>query len=300
MDSPRACPTCAAPAEARQRWCLECGAELPQGRRGALRPAAGGYTLLHGSLAPPPPATTVAAAPTAPATIPPATGGATGAQTPNATYPSSPSPTLPLGTSGTSVHPFAPAHPHVTTPHASSKAATGAGSVTSTPPSHAGSSSSTTTTTPAPQLALTNVALGAAAVVYAPYTSGSVDLGDASRVVDGTTKTGWRTPAVAAGAAPQIGVYVDLASAQKLRKLVIDTSTPGISVEIYGATNGPPATITDPAWDHLATRNAIDGSTTIGLPSRPYRYLLVWIVGLPPGTTSAAISELSLLSLQPE
>jgi hypothetical protein len=168
-------------------------------------------------------------------------------------------------------------------------------------PSSSGGAETNSTTTTTPQLALSNVALGAAAVVYAPYAPSDADFGDASRVTDGTTRTSWRTPRFADPTArPQIGVYVDLATSQKLRKLVVQTPTPGINVEVYGATHGPPAAITDADWDHLATRHDLAKKTTIGLPSRAYRYILVWIVGLPPGASSAAISELSLLSLQPE
>jgi len=160
----------------------------------------------------------------------------------------------------------------------------------------------TTTTTPAkPQFAVTDIALGAAAVVYAPYTASDADLGDPSRVVDGSTRTAWKAPLAADPAAPpQVGVYVDLAGKEKIRKLVLQTPTPGMNVEIYAATTGPPPSITDPGWDHLANRSGIAEKTTIKLPSQPYRYVLVWIVGAPPDGARPAISELSLLSLQPE
>jgi hypothetical protein len=296
LSRERVCPSCAAPAQTPQRWCLECGAELPQPRRSGLRPtvgiattlavlvgaaSAGGYTLLRHDRQPPPAATTVAQAPpaaTVPSTLPPAT------QEPPSGYPSTPlplpstpqtSPTTPL------THTSSVPYSKQTTTHDSG----GAGS-----------------TTPKPQLALANVALGAAAVAYAPYAADTVDLGDASLIVDGTTRTGWRTPAFADPTArPQLGVYVDLASAVKVRKLVLETSTPGMSVEVYGAVKGPPSSITDSGWDHLATRDGLASKkTAIALPNRAFRYILVWIVGLPPGAHTAAISELSLLSLQPE
>jgi hypothetical protein len=314
-DSARACPSCAALAQARQRWCLECGAELPPARRGGLRPAAGiaailallvgaasagGYTLLRHQAQPPPPATTVAARPPAASTLPPATTApsASSFSPPSYSTPSAPAyKPVPLPRTSSSTHGT------FGTSHADNGGAS--------PGTHHGSSGSATPTAPAttpattpepskPQLALTDVALGAAAVVYAPYASASADLGDASRVVDGTTRTAWRTPSQPAGTRPQMGVYVDLASAQKLRKLVLATPTPGMSVEVYGATQGPPDSITAPGWDHLASRDGIAASTTIGLGNRSERYVLVWIVGLAPDATSAAISELSLLSLQPE
>ena len=81
---------------------------------------------------------------------------------------------------------------------------------------------------------------------------------------------------------------------------MLQTPTPGMSVEIYAATSGPPASITDPGWDHLASRSDVRATTKVGLPDGRYRYVLVWIVGAPPDGARPAISELSLLSLQPE
>jgi hypothetical protein len=319
MESPRerACPSCGAAAAGSQRWCLECGHELPGQRRPGLRPAigiattlavlvgaasAGGYTLLQDDKHPPPPPTTVAQAPpaTTPSeTIPPATQE----PAPYTPAPSTPSP-------GTT-----------TPPSLSGGTGTGGGgsSLTSSGGVNGGSTPSSTgrsgngsvepdtqtTTTPTtpqrPLLALTDIALGAAAIAYAPYAPADVDLGDASRTVDGSTRTAWKAPAQAdPTASPQVGVYVDLAGRETIRRLVLRTPTPGMNVEIYGAKSGPPASITDVGWDHLANRSGIAAEETIGLPARSYRYLLVWITGGPPDGARAAISELSLLSLQPE
>jgi hypothetical protein len=316
MESPRerACPSCGAPATAPQRWCLECGHELPGPRRPGLRPAvglattlavlvgaasAGGYTLLQDDKHPPPPATTVAQAPpaTTPAeTLPPVT------QEPTYTPPPSTPTRLPRyprfsssGSTGTSTyHPGSSFSPSTGSGGADSGGTSGGGSVdqTTTP---------TQTTPQRPLMALTDIAIGTAAVVYAPYASADVDLGDPSRTVDGSTSTAWKAPAATDPAAPpQLGVYVDLAGKETIRKLVLRTPTPGINVEIYGATSGPPTSITDPGWDHLASRSGIATEETIKLPARPARYVLVWITGAPPDGARPQISELSLLSLQPE
>ena len=159
-----------------------------------------------------------------------------------------------------------------------------------------------TTTPQEPQFALTDIALGAAAVAYAPYAAPDVDLGDPSRAVDGSTRTAWKAPVAADPAAPpQIGVYVDLAGKEKLRKLVLQTPTPGMSIEIYGATSGPPAAITDPGWDHLASRSGIAAQTKVKLPdAAPTATCSCGSSEPPPDGARPAISELSLLSLQPE
>jgi hypothetical protein len=313
MESPRerACPSCGAPAAAPQRWCLECGHELPGPRRSALRPAvgiattlavlvgaasAGGYTLLRDGKQPPPPAQTVAQAPPATTpTLPPAT------QEPAPyTPPAAPPPPLPSTNGG--VHAF---HPKTPAPSRNGTGSVGGGTSPSTSKGNGSVDQATTPQTPTtPQkrlLALTNVALGAAAVAYAPYAPPDVDLGDPSRAVDGSTRTAWKAPALSdPSASPQLGVYVDLAGKDTIRRLVLQTPTPGMGVEIYGARSGPPGSITDPGWDHLASRSGIGAKTTIKLPAHPYRYVLVWIVGAPPDGSRPQVSELSLLSLQPE
>jgi hypothetical protein len=315
MDSPRErpCPSCGAPAATPQRWCLECGHELPGQRRAGLRPAvgiattlavlvgaasAGAYTLLQDDKQPPPPATTVAQ--TQPATTP-GEGLAPATQEP-APYPSTPytppdTPTSNLG-GGSSAY-GGGSSPQV--PTGGPSTGNGGSHDTSDGSVEPDTHTPTTPTPPEPQFAVSDIALGAAAVVYAPYAAPDVDLGDPSRTVDGSTRTVWKAPAAADPTAPpQLGVYVDLAGKEKLRKLVLKTPTPGMSVEIYGATSEPPDAITDPNWEHLTSRAGIAARTSVKLGDRVYRYVLVWIVGAPPDGARPAISELSLLSLQPE
>jgi len=314
MESPRerACPRCTAPAASDQRWCLECGGELPAPRRSSLRPvvgiattlavlvgaaSAGGYTLLQEDRQPPPPAQTVAQAPpTTPETLPPATG-----DTPTYT----PAPYTPPATT--------PTTPSTSTPSGSSSLGGGSSSSTGTGGGTTGSTRTrdgsvvptdeepTRTTPAAPRFVVTDIALGAAAVAYAPFASDTADLGDASRTVDGSTRTAWRVPPSDDPAvSTQAGVYVDLAGKERLRKLVVRTPTPGMSIEVYGATSGPPDDVTAPGWTHLADRANVAEEARIKLPAGRYRYVLVWITAGPPDGGRPGISELSLLSLQPE
>src|SRR4051794_802810 len=195
MESPRerACPNCGAPAAGPQRWCLECGHELPSQHRAGVRSAvgiattlavlvgaasAGGYTMLQDDKQPPPPPTTVAQAP--PATtpseaLPPAT------QEP---APYTPAPSTPL--------------PDTSPSNAGGGSSSFDGGSSSSPGSFGGSTGGSTstgsvddgsvapvtrTTDTKPQkplFALTDIALGAAAVAYAPYASPDADLGDPS------------------------------------------------------------------------------------------------------------------------
>lgn len=316
MESPRerACPNCGAPAAAPQRWCLECGHELASSRRGGVRSvvgiatalavlvgaaSAGGYTILQDDKVPPPPATTVAQTPpatTPSGTLPPATQ-----EPPPYSY------TPPPPTSSTYRPSSSPVHVGTdsTTGFTRHSKGGGAGLGGSTSFGSVEPDTHTTTTTatppPKPRFTITDIALGATAVAYAPDAAPDIDLGDPSRTVDGSPRTVWKAPAAADPAAqPQVGVSIDLAGKEQVRSLKLQTPTPGMSIEIYGAVSGPPAAITDPGWDHLASRSGIAAQTKVKLGDRRYRYVLVWIVGAPPDGARPAISELSLLSLQPE
>lgn len=153
-----------------------------------------------------------------------------------------------------------------------------------------------------PKLVDTNIALGAVAVPYAPYATGDEDLGDAGAAVDGNKSTAWETPPFDDPTAhPQLGIYVDLATAERLTKLVLMTPTPGMSFEVYTATSGPPKSITAAGWSHVATKDDSPGKTTIELPDgSKARYVLIWVTGLPQDRDLAAISELEIYSKQPQ
>lgn len=323
----RACPSCSAPAQSDQRWCLECGAELPQrSKRSGLRPAvgiattltvlvgaasAGGYTLLQDGKKPPPPATTVAqqpppavTTPTVPETTPPpvtetpvtppaaretprlpdTTGGGTGG---GGTPPSNDVPDLSDEVDTSTPNPPPP-------DDNAGEADNGDGSVTDEPRSRRPARPAK------PRLVETNIALGAVAIVYPPSSTGE-DLGDAGAVVDGASSTAWKTPRYDDPATnPQLGVYVDLASAERLTKLVVTSPTPGVSVEVYAARNGPPRSITSSGWAHVADKTLAGRSTIELSTAAEYRYVLLWVTGLPAGTDHGAISEVQIFSKQPE
>jgi hypothetical protein len=342
MESPRerVCPSCSAAADEHQRWCLECGAELPRKRRSTVRPVVGiattltvlvgaasaaGYTLLQDGAQPPPPATTIAqqAPPVTPpppdtTTVPPVdttlpdtsadttlpgTGGGTGGGGGGSTADSG---------GGTSVDTSTPTSNDV--PDLSDDVDTstpnppppdddagdvgdddGSGSVED------GGGRRTQRRAAAPRLVDTNIALGQVVVPYAPYATGDEDLGDAGAAVDGASGTSWQTPAFEDPAAhPQMGVYVDLATSERLTKIVLSTPTPGMSFEVYTAKSGPPKSITAAGWSHVATKEGSPGKTTVELPAGTQaRYVLVWVTGLPPDADHAAISELQVVSKQP-
>lgn len=331
------CPNCSAPAEPGQHWCLECGAELPQPKRGGVRPVIGiattlavlvgaasaaGFTLLQDGKKPPPPATTIAQTPppvTTPppdATVPPAdttlpdssddfdlpdTGGSVGGSTGGGSFDSG-------GSSGTSTPPDNtapdlsddvdtstpnPAPPDDDAPDADT--GDDDGSVTDDP--DAGREQRRRATQPKPHP--TNIALAAPTSVYGSLDD-SVDPGDASLAVDGSRSTAWKTPLLAdpAATAPEVGLVVELAGLERLTKVVVSTTTPGMSFELYGARSGPPASVTGTGWTHISSKQGAGRDTTISLGGQKFRYVLVWVSGLPPEQTQAAISEITVVSPQ--
>lgn len=345
----RSCPRCGAPvADADQNWCLECGAELPQKQRHALRPVIGiattltvlvgaasaaGFTLLQDGKQPPPPAATIAQAP------PPVTQPTTPTPPVDATLPdTSGDLTLPdtgrargggssgsgagtgAGTGSTDDFGSGSGSGSVDTPSDVPDLSSDVDTSTPNPdppPDDAGevdtgdddgsveddpTSGRSERRAPRPRLVDANVALSAVAVPYAPYTEDSVDLGDATLITDGSPSTTWKTPEFDDPATnPQLGVYVDLATAKRISRLVLTTPTPGLTFEVYGARNGPPQSITATGWSHLATKEKSPGKTTITLPGgTTERYVLIWVTGLPAGARQAEISELQVISKQPE
>jgi hypothetical protein len=154
--------------------------------------------------------------------------------------------------------------------------------------------------TPRPRLVPTNVALGSVAVVYSAVAS-DADPGDPGAVTDGSSSTAWKTPVYPDPTTPpETGVYVDLAGVDSLTRLVVDTRTPGMTFEVYAAKSGPPQQITGAGWTHVATKQDVGATTQIRFEGQSFRYVLVWITGLPAGRDQAAISELNVFSKQPQ
>ena len=145
-----------------------------------------------------------------------------------------------------------------------------------------------------------------AAATYNPYSYPASDFGDPSLTIDGDSSTGWAAqldPAVAPKMAE--GLVIDLKSPRKLSALALVTSTPGMTIQVYGA-NGKtlPTSITDHAWVKL-TPNVLEKSKHLRLklkaPKKAFRFVTLWISGAPAssvGTPQApghvSVNELEL------
>jgi len=329
------CAKCGAPLAAGQDWCLKCGAGGPDSlssRAPTWRSAAviltalailvaGAATAAYAALskhdAKAPPSTTVAQVPTTPAATtpvtpqPPETSATTTAKigTPTTIAPSidAKPPKIPLSASTPLPATTTPAVPVTPKTGLSTPTTTKAGGTPGTsapgeahPEAH-----------PEALLLDTN-----AASTYNPYNYAASNFGDPSLAIDGDRSTGW-TAIVEPSVAPKMaeGIVIDLNTPRKLSALALITTTPGMTVQVYGA-NGeaPPTSITDPAWAALSpslvekkkhARIKFGGTTAAGQAAakQAYRFIALWIseapasaVGTPAAPGHVSVNELELFS----
>jgi hypothetical protein len=295
--APAACANCGAPMDAGQEWCLSCGAGAP----GSLRTGGAGWRSGAGVLA----ATAVLALGAAAAAYAALSKGKTPAHVltttvaqspaaPGASTPATPAPITPGVGTPTTIKPLVPGA--VKPPKIPLKAVTpkplnitpikppavgGAPGGTTSTPSESGGATGSGETQPGAILLDTN-----AANTYNPYAYAASDFGDPSLTIDGDTSTAW-TAQVDASVAPKMaeGVVLDLKSPRKLSALGLTTSTPGMTIQVYGANGAtPPTSITDPAWVKLSP-NVVEKSKHVRLklqaPKKAFRFVTLWISKAP-------------------
>jgi hypothetical protein len=132
-----------------------------------------------------------------------------------------------------------------------------------------------------------------AASTYNPYNYPPANFGDPSLAIDGDTTTAW-TAQVDPATAPKLaeGLLVDLKSAQRLASIVLITSSPGMTVQVYGADGKTvPASITDKPWVALSHSMVVKKRhTKIALKeaSRAFRFVTLWISRAPASSIGTA------------
>jgi len=307
-----------------QDWCLQCGAGAPGSLAGqssfwrssgailgatailALAAAVAAYAALNKNPTKAHTVTIARVTPTPPVTSTPlTTPGELG--TPGAIKP-----TLPHGTVKPPKIPFTaitprvsgakPRIPLVVPPIAKTIPPT----TSATTPSSTGTGGSTTSTSeetqPTALLLDTN-----AASTYNPYNYPAGNFGDPSLAIDGDATTGW-TAQVDPATAPKMaeGLLIDLRNPRKLATAVLSTSTPGMTVQLYGAKGHTmPASITDPAWVPLSpSRDIKKKHVRIKLRNsgKAFTFITLWISKAPAtplGTEQApahvSVDELELI-----
>lgn len=149
-----------------------------------------------------------------------------------------------------------------------------------------------------------------AASTYNPYNYTPANFGDPSLAIDGDNSTGW-TAVVEPTVAPKMaeGVLIDLNTARKIAVMGLSTTTPGLTVQVYGANAAaPPASITDPAWVALTPSRVINKKhvrlklgTSTPASKGAHRFIVLWLsaapasaVGTPQAPGRVSVNEIAL------
>jgi hypothetical protein len=336
-----ACETCGAGMQRGQDWCLECGtaARGRLGAKGGWRAAftivaltlllvsgagVAGYAALTSD------AERTAAAPTqgdgapitaqAPAapTVPGVPGPTATTITPGETGPGTAPPAvtqlLPPGTTG------APGTPgQIQTPPATGPKLVIPPTRQNIPPTNQpitpGTGKTPAPGTTAPPAAGTPAAPAKPAVVapqviklkagaaktYDPAKRAGAEIGPAANAIDGKPNTPWDVTVPADGNPIGVGLYVDLGAPYALQSLRIATSTPGYTLELYGAVDAKeiPADVLDKRWQHLTDVKGVEDGAPIALKGKgdapKYQLLLAYVTKTTePTDPRAAIGELTV------
>ncbi len=336
----RTCANCGAPLGDGQDWCLQCGTGVPDSLR-TRAPTWRSGAVLAGTLA----VLVVGAAGAAYAALSkddskPRTATATVAQatTPAAATPTpvqppsgslAPTVTAKIGTP-TTIKPLAGLGA-IKAPKIPSAVPTPKGSIVAPSLQHLGGV--VTPTVKIPSVKIRKSAKQApvpageahpeallldtnAASTYNPYAYAATNFGDPSLAIDGDASTGW-TALVEPANAPKLaeGLVIDLNTARRLSALTLVTTTPGMTVQVYGANGATlPGSITDPAWVPLSpsltegkkrTRIKFGGTTAAAQQNakKPYRFIVLWVsqapasaVGTPDAPGRVSVNELELFA----
>jgi hypothetical protein len=323
------CAKCGAPLQDGQDWCLQCGAGAPGSldaggpswRSAAailgatavlvLGAAAAAYAALNNEGAKPHPKvvavvqtpTAATPTPTTPATPVP-TPTTPGAVTPTPKASVTPTTVAPLPT-GTATPPKIPLT--APTPKSSGTTTTPAKaketSPTTTTPAAGGGAGGEAATEPQPNAIVLDPD---AASTYNPYGYPASEFGDPSLAIDGDASTEW-TARVNPAVAPKLaeGLAIDLNSPQRVSAIELVTSTPGMSIQIYGANgNTLPTSITDPAWVQLSpylVAKKRNERIKLKDAGKGFRFIALWIskapaasIGTPEAPGHVSVNELEL------
>ena len=144
---------------------------------------------------------------------------------------------------------------------------------------------------------------------YNPFGTGPEHPTQVSNVIDGDPNTTWSTEhyveSTLAGK-PGVGLYLDAAPGVAARALEVQTPTPGFTAAVYAANSfdmslpyGDTTPLTQRGWVQVAQTRKIASRTTIPLSDAGggrYRYYLLWITALTPGSEVAEVQEATLLA----
>lgn len=99
---------------------------------------------------------------------------------------------------------------------------------------------------------------------------------DAPFAVDGRQDTAWRTERYSRFFKTGVGLVLDVGRRVRVEQVVLDSPTPGVRAEIrVGNARGGP-------FARAAPVQTLTARTRFAVARRPARYVVVWVVGLPP------------------
>ncbi|MDE3069864.1 MAG: hypothetical protein KGJ43_03960, partial [Acidobacteriota bacterium] len=301
-DARHHCGNCKAPMADEQDWCVQCGtADKRSMRTRAGLASAGGLMAASALLATGAAAAGVAALTQSPAhepahrllSMPPVTQPPASATT----TPVNPGTPETLKTPRTAPAP-APASSSSTSPASTPASSSGSSATTQTT-----TTTTTTTTGPPPAIELQAQDLS----VYNPHHAyPAADAGDPRKSFEEGALSLWDVQVQPAGASKlDVGLLVHLRSPRRTASMEVITSTPGYTVEVFGAKGEKaPKSISDPAWTRLALQSDVRRKSTIALShsNERFPYIVVWITAIPSSLAGSAgspgrvsLDELALL-----
>ena len=285
-----ACETCGAAMARGQDWCLECGTAAPgrldarPGWRAAFTVVGVTTTLLLCAVVAAYAALTGDAERSA-STAPTGSAQPITAQTPGVAPPGTVTPgAVPVQPGATGPNTTAPPAAVQTTPIIPVKPPPATANVPVTPPPAAGTTAAnpstgaqkgatgaegstpgTGSTAPA-GVAEIAFAKDAAKTYNQPARAGA-EFGPAKYAIDGKPATVWDVVVPADGQPIGAGLVIDLGKPHALRSLRLATTTPGFTVEVYGAKSAKqlPTDVIDKRWIHLTDRKAVEEGALINL-----------------------------------
>jgi len=330
----RTCPTCHAPLEDGQDWCLNCGEAQPSrrialpGKRAAATVIALTTVLVGGAVAAsyaalqdgsPTPATTPAQVAQVPAPAPApdpaavAAAAAAAAAAASSAVPAEPSTpsasdttTLPEDSGSTyTPPPSSSSYSDSSSSQGSSRQSseTASGTDTTTSKSDSSTADTRTSTTPAETEPVAIKLDEAAGALYDPYKRDTA-AGDPKKAFDADPNTSFPITVAAGSAQVGAGLAVDLPKLEGIREIELTTKTPGFKVEIYATDDTElPPDVLDTRWAHLKDVTGVGSDAEakgkeivkLGSGATKYRHVLLWITAPPTDGSSVRLSELKLL-----
>lgn len=115
-----------------------------------------------------------------------------------------------------------------------------------------------------------------AAGAYDPEGDGRERDEDAPLAVDGRQDTAWRTERYSRFFKDGVGLVLDAGRRVRVEQVVVDSPTPGVRAEVRlgDAREGP--------FARAAPAQTLGPTTRFIIAKRPARYIVLWVVGLPP------------------